>query len=221
MTQRKVLQDLGSGQYFVVDVPVQVKTKTFFDPETGKYVQLNVRESGQSTSRAPPQQTYTQPQLQPHMQVKVQQQSQVSQAGKPFGVYQGNHGYPKDYQAPSINSVHSHSLSAPVTVHQNQQSVRQSHSYGHTAPEMGQNCDGHCYSPEKTPYMDTVNDKDKTYNTVYNTHSPYESFPEFDTNSQLAGSPVCENDNSAHSQSQPRDIISISELDDFMEMSDW
>ncbi|XP_010789256.1 cardiac-enriched FHL2-interacting protein isoform X3 [Notothenia coriiceps] len=221
MTQRKVLQDLGSGQYFVVDVPVQVKTKTFFDPETGKYVQLNVRESGQSTSRAPPQQMYTQPQLQPHMQVKVQQQSQVSPAGKPFGVYQGNHGYPKDYQAPSINSVPSHSLSAPVTVHQNQQSVRQSHSYGHTAPEMGQNSDGHCYSPEKTPYMDTVNDKGKTYNTVYNTHGPYESFPEFDTNSQLAGSPVCENDNSAHSQSQPRDIISISELDDFMEMSDW
>ncbi|KAI9535276.1 hypothetical protein NQZ68_002830 [Dissostichus eleginoides] len=221
MTQRKVLQDLGSGQYFVVDVPVQVKTKTFFDPETGKYVQLNVRESGQSTSRAPPQQTYTQPQLQPQMQVKVQQQSQVSPAGKPFGVYQGNHGYPKDYQAPSINSVPSHSLSAPVTVHQNQQSVRQSHSYGHTAPEMGQNSDGHCYSPEKTPYMDTVNDKDKTYNTVYNTHGPYEPFPEFDTNSQLAGSPVCENDNSAHSQSQTRDIISISELDDFMEMSDW
>ncbi|KAL3050274.1 hypothetical protein OYC64_012333 [Pagothenia borchgrevinki] len=213
MTQRKVLQDLGSGQYFVVDVPVQVKTKTFFDPETGKYIQLNVRESGQSTSRAPPQQTYTQPQLQPQMQ--------VSPAGKHFGVYQGNYGYPKDYQAPSINSVPSHHLSAPVTVHQNQQPVRQSHSYGHTAPEMGQNSDGHCYSPEKTPYMDTVNDKDKTYNTVYNTHGPYESFPEFDTNSQLAGSPVCENDNSAHSQSQPRDIISISELDDFMEMSDW
>uniref|UniRef100_A0A096MCU7 DUF4585 domain-containing protein n=1 Tax=Poecilia formosa TaxID=48698 RepID=A0A096MCU7_POEFO len=45
LTQRKVLQDLGSGQFFVVDVPVQVKTKTFFDPETGKYVQLNVRQT--------------------------------------------------------------------------------------------------------------------------------------------------------------------------------
>ncbi|KAK5853968.1 hypothetical protein PBY51_015076 [Eleginops maclovinus] len=221
MTQRKVLQDLGSGQYFVVDVPVQVKTKTFFDPETGKYVQLNVRESGQSTARVPPQQLYTQPQLQPQMQVKVQQQSQVSPASKPFGLYQGNHGYPKDYQAPAINSAASHSLSAPVTVNHNQQTVRLSHSYGHTAPEMGQNSEGHCYSPEKTPYMDTVNDKDKTYNTVYNTNGPYESFPEFDTNSQLARSPVCENDNSAHSQSQPRDIISISELEDFMELSDW
>uniref|UniRef100_A0A3B4Y9K1 DUF4585 domain-containing protein n=1 Tax=Seriola lalandi dorsalis TaxID=1841481 RepID=A0A3B4Y9K1_SERLL len=64
LTQRKVLQDLGSGQYFVVDVPVQVKTKTFFDPETGKYVQLNVRESGQSTSRPQSRQKYPQPQLQ-------------------------------------------------------------------------------------------------------------------------------------------------------------
>uniref|UniRef100_A0A8K9V030 DUF4585 domain-containing protein n=1 Tax=Oncorhynchus mykiss TaxID=8022 RepID=A0A8K9V030_ONCMY len=35
----KVLQDPGSGQYFVVDMPVQVKTKTFFDPETRKYPQ--------------------------------------------------------------------------------------------------------------------------------------------------------------------------------------
>uniref|UniRef100_A0A3Q3MG02 DUF4585 domain-containing protein n=1 Tax=Labrus bergylta TaxID=56723 RepID=A0A3Q3MG02_9LABR len=74
LTQRKVLQDLGSGQYFVVDVPVQVKTKTFIDPETGKYVQLNVRESAQSTPRPQPklqpqpQQTYLQPQLQPQMQ---------------------------------------------------------------------------------------------------------------------------------------------------------
>ncbi|KAI5609715.1 hypothetical protein C0J50_5695 [Silurus asotus] len=43
MTQRKLLQDLNSGQYFVVDMPVQVKTKTFFDPETGRYVQLPVQ----------------------------------------------------------------------------------------------------------------------------------------------------------------------------------
>ncbi|XP_013876034.1 uncharacterized protein LOC106526095 [Austrofundulus limnaeus] len=40
MTQRKLLQDPDSGQYFFVDLPVQVKTKTFFDPDTGSYVQL-------------------------------------------------------------------------------------------------------------------------------------------------------------------------------------
>ncbi|KAK7918909.1 hypothetical protein WMY93_010193 [Mugilogobius chulae] len=40
ITQRKLLQDPDSGQYFFVDMPVQVKTKTFFDPETGTYVQL-------------------------------------------------------------------------------------------------------------------------------------------------------------------------------------
>lgn len=43
MTQRKLLQDPDSGQYFVVDMPIQVKTKTFFDPETGNYVQLPVQ----------------------------------------------------------------------------------------------------------------------------------------------------------------------------------
>ncbi|XP_076844016.1 uncharacterized protein LOC143488914 [Brachyhypopomus gauderio] len=43
MSQRKVLQDPDSGQYFVVDMPLQVRTKTFFDPETGSYVQLPVQ----------------------------------------------------------------------------------------------------------------------------------------------------------------------------------
>ncbi|XP_035520079.1 uncharacterized protein LOC118329859 [Morone saxatilis] len=227
MTQRKVLQDLGSGQYFVVDVPVPVKTKTFFDPETGKYVQLNVRESAQSTSRPQPQpqpqQTYIQPQRQSQIQVKPQQQplSQDPPAGKPLVLYQGYHGYPQGYQPTAINSVHHNRSSAPATLHQDQQPARESHSYGYPAPEMGQNSEEHRYSPEKTPYMDTVNDTDKTYNTVYSTHGPYESFPECDTNSQLAGSSICENDNSAHSRYQPRDIITMSELEDFMDLSDW
>lgn len=43
MTQRKLLQDPDSGHYFFVDMPVQVKTKTFYDPETGTYVQLPVQ----------------------------------------------------------------------------------------------------------------------------------------------------------------------------------
>lgn len=69
--------------------------------------------------------------------------------------------------------------------------------------------------------MDTVNDKDKTYNRVYNTHGTYESFPECDTNSQLAGSSIYENESSAHSRYQSRDIITMGELEDFMEVSDW
>ncbi|KAK2866057.1 hypothetical protein Q7C36_002113 [Tachysurus vachellii] len=52
ITQRKLLQDLDSGQYFVVDMPVQVKTKTFFDPETGSYVQLPVQSIEGSVPRA-------------------------------------------------------------------------------------------------------------------------------------------------------------------------
>lgn len=43
VTQRKLLQDPDSGQYFFVDMPIPVKTKTFFDPETGSYVQLPVQ----------------------------------------------------------------------------------------------------------------------------------------------------------------------------------
>ncbi|XP_074531301.1 cardiac-enriched FHL2-interacting protein [Halichoeres trimaculatus] len=213
LTQRKVLQDIGSGQYFVVDVPVPVKTKTFIDPETGKYVQLNVRESAQNAPRPPPkpqpQQTYQQP------------LPQASPAGKPVVLYEGYHGYPQGYKPAANKSVPHHRSSAPVTAHQDQQQVRESSRYGYPAPEIRQNSEGPRYSPEKTPYMDTVNDSDKTYNAVYNTHGPYESFPECDTNSQLAGSAVCENDNSAHSRYQPREIISIGELEDFMELSDW
>ncbi|XP_053188600.1 titin homolog [Scomber japonicus] len=223
LTQRKVLQDLDSGQYFVVDVPVQVKTKTFFDPETGKYVQLNVRQSGQSTSRPQSQQAHPQPQLQPQVPAKQQQQrlSQASPAGKPYVVYQGYQGYPQGYQPAGTSSVHpqrsSSVRSTPVTVSQDQQPARENHTYRHQAPENEQNSEGHRYSPEKTPYMDTVNDKDKTHNTVYNTHGSYEC----DTNSQLAESLVRETDNSAHSRYESRDIITMGELEDFMEVSDW
>ncbi|XP_009998649.1 PREDICTED: uncharacterized protein C10orf71 homolog [Chaetura pelagica] len=42
LTQRKLLQDPDSGQYYVVDLPAEVNLKTFYDPETGKYVQVSV-----------------------------------------------------------------------------------------------------------------------------------------------------------------------------------
>lgn len=216
VTQRKVLQDIGSGQYFVVDVPVPVKTKTFFDPETGKYVQLNVRESGRSTSQPQSQQTYPQPQPKPQMQVKSQQPpvTQASPAGKSYTPHSGYHSHPQGYQSTTVPSVPTHQstsgVPASVTVSQDQQPIRENSNYRY-----------HSYSPEKTPYMDTVNDADKTYNTVYNTHGSHEVFPQSDTNSQLAGNSVCENDNSAHSRYQSRDIITMSELEDFMEVSDW
>ncbi|NXB06386.1 CEFIP protein, partial [Cnemophilus loriae] len=47
-TQRKLLQDPDSGQYYVVDLPAEVNLKTFYDPETGKYVQVSVPSSGQN-----------------------------------------------------------------------------------------------------------------------------------------------------------------------------
>ncbi|XP_059676876.1 cardiac-enriched FHL2-interacting protein [Gavia stellata] len=44
-TQRKLLQDPDSGQYYVVDLPAEANLKTFYDPETGKYVQVSVPSS--------------------------------------------------------------------------------------------------------------------------------------------------------------------------------
>nr|XP_040033750.1 uncharacterized protein LOC120820276 [Gasterosteus aculeatus aculeatus] len=221
LTQRKVLQDLGSGQYFVVDVPVTVKTKTFFDPETGKYVQLNVRQSGQNYARPQPQQTHPQAQLQPRMHGKPQHQPADPSASKPAVLHQGNHDHPRDHQPPAATSVPRHSSSPPSTLHQDERPVVESHVHGYPAHQMGQKCEGHRYSPEKAPYMDTANDKGKTCSTVYNVHGPNEWCPENDANGRRAGGPVGENDDSAHSQCEPRDIIAISELEDFMEMSDW
>ncbi|NWQ75237.1 CEFIP protein, partial [Columbina picui] len=52
-TQRKLLQDPDSGQYYVVDLPAEVNLKTFYDPETGKYVQVSVP-STEGNLRQPP-----------------------------------------------------------------------------------------------------------------------------------------------------------------------
>ncbi|XP_066456437.1 cardiac-enriched FHL2-interacting protein [Eleutherodactylus coqui] len=42
LMQRKILQDTDSGQYFMVDIPVCLRIKTFYDPETGKYLQMSL-----------------------------------------------------------------------------------------------------------------------------------------------------------------------------------
>ncbi|KAK2876967.1 hypothetical protein Q8A67_021063 [Cirrhinus molitorella] len=63
MTQRKLLQDPDSGQYFLVDMPVQVKTKTFFDPETKSYVQLPVQSPEAAVRQAPPLEVMNTPSL--------------------------------------------------------------------------------------------------------------------------------------------------------------
>uniref|UniRef100_A0A3Q3JP36 DUF4585 domain-containing protein n=1 Tax=Monopterus albus TaxID=43700 RepID=A0A3Q3JP36_MONAL len=61
VTQRKLLQDPDSGQYFVVDMPVQLKTKTFFDPTTGSYVQLPVQPPDGTIPQASPIDVLTPP----------------------------------------------------------------------------------------------------------------------------------------------------------------
>ncbi|XP_073408173.1 cardiac-enriched FHL2-interacting protein [Dendrobates tinctorius] len=42
LTQRKLLLDPVSGRYFMVDIPVCLRIKTFYDPETGKYLQMSL-----------------------------------------------------------------------------------------------------------------------------------------------------------------------------------
>lgn len=71
MTQRKLLQDPDSGQYFFVDMPVQVKTKTFFDPETGSYVQLPVQPPEGALPQASPMEVLTPPMVVYHGFVPV------------------------------------------------------------------------------------------------------------------------------------------------------
>ncbi|TWW78839.1 hypothetical protein D4764_11G0009600 [Takifugu flavidus] len=211
LTQRKVLQDVGSGQYFVVDMPVQVRTKTFFDPETGRYVQLKVRESARRPSQSQLQQPYNPPQPQPHA-VKLHHQDPPTVETGVF--HQGYHRYPQGYQPADISTVPHSRSSVPGTLYQDQQPIRDNTSCAPAAGEMRQDPEEHYYRSEKTPYMDTVNDLDRNYNTL-------ERFPESDANSQRAGSLVSKNDNSAHSQCGSRDIITMSELEDFMELSDW
>ncbi|KAM5255876.1 uncharacterized protein C4orf54 homolog [Ctenodactylus gundi] len=41
-TQRKMLLDVTTGQYYLVDTPVQPMTRRLFDPETGQYVDVPV-----------------------------------------------------------------------------------------------------------------------------------------------------------------------------------
>uniref|UniRef100_A0A3B5JZ34 DUF4585 domain-containing protein n=1 Tax=Takifugu rubripes TaxID=31033 RepID=A0A3B5JZ34_TAKRU len=211
LTQRKVLQDVGSGQYFMVDMPVQVRTKTFFDPETGRYVQLKVRESARRPSQSQLQQPYNPPQPQPHS-VKLHHQDPPTVETGVF--HQGYHRYPQGYQPADISTVPHSRSSVPGTLYQDQQPIRDNTSCAPAAGEMRQDPEEHYYRSEKTPYMDTVNDLDRNYNTL-------ERFPESDANSQRAGSLVSKNDNSAHSQCGSRDIITMSELEDFMELSDW
>ncbi|KAM8836828.1 uncharacterized protein AB9W97_002308 isoform 1-T4 [Spinachia spinachia] len=71
LTQRKLLQDPDSGQYFFVDMPLQVKTKTFFDPETGSYVQLPVQPPDGIVPQVSPLEVLTQPLVVYHSFVPV------------------------------------------------------------------------------------------------------------------------------------------------------
>nr|XP_015819195.2 uncharacterized protein LOC107388264 [Nothobranchius furzeri] len=71
MTQRKLLQDPNSGQYYFVDLPVQIKTKTFIDPRTGSYVQLPVQPTEGMVPQGPHMEVLTPPMVVYHRFVPV------------------------------------------------------------------------------------------------------------------------------------------------------
>ncbi|XP_032962443.1 uncharacterized protein C4orf54 homolog isoform X2 [Rhinolophus ferrumequinum] len=49
-TQRKMLLDVTTGQYYLVDTPVQPMTRRLFDPETGQYVDVPVTSQQQAVA---------------------------------------------------------------------------------------------------------------------------------------------------------------------------
>ncbi|KAG8137757.1 hypothetical protein E2320_004961, partial [Naja naja] len=50
-TQRKLLQDPDSGEFFIVDLPLRLKM--FYDPESGRYIQVSVPSSKRDSSQTP------------------------------------------------------------------------------------------------------------------------------------------------------------------------
>ncbi|CAL9687931.1 unnamed protein product [Knipowitschia caucasica] len=181
-TQKRVMQDVGSGQYYVVDVPVEVKTKTFFDPETGKYVQLNVRESNRNAAQRQPLQGYPQGHLKPKLQAKPQP---IPSNNAQYQSYPSIH---KGYQSATTSSGPVNQSMTPAT--------------------RDQRMTGNSYNSDKTPYMDTVNNVDKPHHGIYNTQGSQGAISEGD-------------DQLVNSRYAKRNIITMSELEDFMEVSDW
>ncbi|XP_027709165.1 uncharacterized protein C4orf54 homolog [Vombatus ursinus] len=49
-TQRKMLLDLTTGQYYLVDTPVQPMTRRLYDPETGQYVDVPMTSQQQAVT---------------------------------------------------------------------------------------------------------------------------------------------------------------------------
>ncbi|XP_007478669.2 cardiac-enriched FHL2-interacting protein [Monodelphis domestica] len=62
-TQKKILQDPHSGEYFVFDLPLQVRMKTFYDPETGKYVKVSIPSSERGSPEIPSSEIFNSPYL--------------------------------------------------------------------------------------------------------------------------------------------------------------
>ncbi|XP_054840219.1 cardiac-enriched FHL2-interacting protein [Eublepharis macularius] len=91
-TQRKLLQDPDSGEYFFVDLPIQFKT--LYDPESGRYIQVslpsskrNLQQTPSSEVLAPPYVLY--PSSLPLRVLSVPARASPSQFSEPASLAQG------------------------------------------------------------------------------------------------------------------------------------
>ncbi|XP_060131095.1 cardiac-enriched FHL2-interacting protein [Zootoca vivipara] len=128
-TQRKLLQDPDSGEYFIVDLPVQFKT--FYDPESGRYIQLSIPPSKRNLAQTPssesvPSSYVLYPSILPTRVASVPVQASPSQFSESASLMQrallesasdcsqGGH-YPEPlgsqpYIEPAMCDVHSHEV---------------------------------------------------------------------------------------------------------------
>lgn len=107
LTQRKLLQDPDSGHYFFVDMPVQVKTKTFFDPETGTYVQLPVQPPEGAVPQPSPMEVLSPPLMVYHsfVPVSLSPMTQAAPVQPPHMEHEERHAYLEP-----VYSQHEHAL---------------------------------------------------------------------------------------------------------------
>ncbi|XP_077207122.1 cardiac-enriched FHL2-interacting protein [Paroedura picta] len=88
-TQRKLLQDPDSGEYFMVDLPTQFKT--LYDPESGRYLQVSLPSSKRDVCQTPSSEVLAPPYvLCPSARVSsVPARASPSQLSEPGSLVQG------------------------------------------------------------------------------------------------------------------------------------
>ncbi|XP_020852483.1 cardiac-enriched FHL2-interacting protein [Phascolarctos cinereus] len=137
-TQKKVLQDPQSGEYFVFDLPLQVQIKTFYDPETGKYVKVSIPSSEMGSLEIPSSEILNSPylvypglhplpvtsltplrsssQLSAPTFLRQEPQARESEAHRLQNFRDAKHPRPQSYAEPVHNSANHHTEEVPQSL---------------------------------------------------------------------------------------------------------